>query len=239
MSKVKLENVGKVFDGGVEALCDVDITVEPGECLVLAGPSGAGKSTILRLIAGLETLTAGKIFIDGQDVTRKEPRQRDVAMVFQHFSLYPHMTVFENIGFSLKMKKLGKALIRQKVIEAAKMLDIEQLLDRKPSQLSGGQRQRAALGKAIVTEPKVFLFDEPLSNLDHMLRARARQQIKDVLQKLNATSIYVTHDHDEARQMADRLCVLNTGRIQQTATVEEIIKKPANDFVAKFMEVYK
>jgi len=239
MSKVKLENIDKVFDGGVQALCDVNIIVEPGECLVLAGPSGAGKSTILRLIAGLETPTAGNIFIDGQDVTNIEPRQRDIAMVFQHFSLYPHMTVFENIGFPLKMKKLGKTLIRQKVTEAAKMLQIEDLLDRKPSQLSGGQRQRAALGKAIVTEPKVFLFDEPLSNLDHMLRAKARQQIKDVLQKLNATSIYVTHDQDEAKEMADRVCVLNVGRIQQTATVDQIVKNPANEFVTKFMQVYK
>ena len=239
MSKVKLENIDKVFDGGVEALCDVNITVETGQCLVLAGPSGAGKSTILRLIAGLETPTTGKIFIDGQNVTQKQPRQRNVAMVFQHFSLYPHMTVFENIGFPLKMKKQSKALIRQKVTETAKMLEIEQLLDRKPSQLSGGQRQRTALGKAIVTEPKVFLFDEPLSNLDHMLRAKARQQIKDVLQKLNATSIYVTHDQDEAKEMADRVCVLNAGRTQQTATVDEIVKNPANDFVAKFMQVYK
>jgi ABC-type sugar transport system ATPase subunit len=238
MSTVKLENIGKVFDGGVEALCDVNITVETGECMVLAGPSGAGKSTILRLIAGLESPTTGKIFIDGEDVTQKEPRQRNVAMVFQHFSLYPHMSVFENMGFALKMKKLSKALIRQKVTEAAKMLEIEQLLDRKPWQLSGGQRQRAALGKAIVRQPKVFLFDEPLSNLDHMLRAKARQQIKEILQRLKATSIYVTHDQDEAKEMADRVCVLNDGRVQQTATVQEITHRPANEFVSRFMCVY-
>jgi len=214
MSKIKLENVSKVFDGGIEALCDVSITVAPGECLVLTGPSGAGKSTILRLIAGLESPTSGKIFLDGEDVTQKEPRCRDVAMVFQHFSLYPHMNVFENMGFALKMKKVAKHLIRQKVVETAKILEIEQLLNRKPWQLSGGQRQRAALGKTIVREPKIFLFDEPLSNLDHILRAKARRQVKDILQRLKATSIYVTHDQDEAKELADRICVLNAGRVE-------------------------
>ena len=235
MCKVKLENITKVFDGGTQVLYDISITAETGQSLVLTGPSGAGKTTILRIIAGLETPTSGKIFIDGEDVTQKEPRQRDVAMVFQHFSLYPHMTVFENMGFALKMKKMARQRIKQKVVEVAKMLEIAQFLNRKPWQLSGGQRQRAALGKAIVREPKLFLFDEPLSNLDHMLRAKARGQIKDILQRLKATSIYVTHDQNEAKELADRICVLNLGRVQQTATLQEITSKPANEFVAGFI----
>jgi ABC-type sugar transport system ATPase subunit len=235
MSTVKLENISKVFDGGVEALCDVSITANQGECLVLAGPSGGGKTTILRLIAGLETPTSGRILIDGEDITNIKARDRNVAMVFQHFSLYPHMTVFENMGFALKMQKLNKKIIRDKVFQTAEMLEIEQLLERKPWQLSGGQRQRAALGKAIVRQARVFLFDEPLSNLDHMLRAKARKQIKDILKRLKATSIYVTHDRNEAKELADSICILDSGKVQQIGAIDEVVSKPANEFVSSFI----
>jgi len=202
--------------------------------MVLAGPSGAGKSTLLRLIAGLESPTAGDIYIDGKRVTDTEPRQRDVAMVFQHFALYPHMTVYENMGFALKMQRVPKEVIREKVLKAAKMLEIEDLLTRKPYQLSGGQRQRAALGKAIVREPKVFLFDEPLSNLDPMLRKSARQQIKHILTGLNATAVYVTHDRREAVVLGDKICILNAGTIQQVGTHDQIRTSPSNEFVTRF-----
>ncbi|MEN8128375.1 MAG: ABC transporter ATP-binding protein [Planctomycetota bacterium] len=234
MNSIRLENVSKSFDDGIVAVSDINLKVEPGCTVVLAGPSGAGKSTILRLIAGLETPTGGDIYIDGQRVNDKEPRQRDVAMVFQHFALYPHMTVYENMGFALKMQRMPKDVIREKVIRTARMLEIEDLLKRKPCQLSGGQRQRAALGKAIVRKPKIFLFDEPLSNLDPMLRKTARQQIRQILTKLSATAIYVTHDRHEAGVLADRICILNAGRIQQVGNCEEIHKNPANEFVARF-----
>ncbi len=234
MSKVCLEKINKVFDGRIQAVCDVDLEVKEGETMVLLGPSGAGKSTILRLIAGLENATSGDIYLNDELVNNKEPRERDVAMVFQHYSLYPHMTVFENMGFALKMQRTPKELIAEKVLHTAKMLEIEDLLERKPYQLSGGQRQRAALGKVIVREPKVFLFDEPLSNLDQMLRKTARKQIKEILKKLGATAVYVTHDHREARVLADKVCVLNFGRIQQVGTYDEIRQTPVNEFVAGF-----
>ena len=234
MSKVRLEKISKIFGGQIQAVCAVDLEVKAGETMVLAGPSGAGKSTILRLIAGLENATSGDIYIDDEPVNNKEPRERDVAMVFQHYSLYPHMTIFENMGFALKMQCESKERITEKVVRAAKILEIEDLLRRKPYQLSGGQRQRAALGKAIVREPKVFLFDEPLSNLDLMLRKTARKQIKEILKGLNATAVYVTHDHREAKALADRVCILNNGRIQQVGSYDEIRRAPVNEFVARF-----
>ena len=234
MSGIRLENVSKSFDGTLVAVRDITLNVEPGCTLVLAGPSGAGKTTLLRLIAGLENPTSGNIYIDGRNVNNLPPRQRDIAMVFQHFALYPHMTVFENMGFALNMKGLSKNIICQKVLAAAAMLDIEDVLKRKPAQLSGGQRQRAALGKAIVRDPKVFLFDEPLSNLDPMLRKNARNQIRQILAKLNVPAVYVTHDRYEAGVLADRLCILNAGSIQQVGTPEYIQKNPANEFVNRF-----
>ncbi len=235
MSQIVLGKVSKVFDGNVEAVCEISLEVSAGQTLVLAGPSGAGKSTLLRLIAGLETPTAGTISMDGQVVNNIEPRDRNIAMVFQHFALYPHMTVFENMGFALKMAGESKAIIRQKVIDAANMLEIEPLLKRKPAQLSGGERQRAALGKAIVRQPRVFLFDEPLSNLDPMLRAAARTQIKDILTKLNATAVYVTHDRHEAKALGDEVAILREGRLQQIGAYDEIMQKPVNEFVERFM----
>lgn len=234
MNSICLKNISKTFDGGIVAVSDINLEVEPGCTMVLAGPSGAGKTTILRLIAGLETPTGGDIFIDGQRVNEKEPRERDVAMVFQNFALYPHMTVYENMGFALKMQRVPKEVIREKVTHAAKMLEIESLLKRKPYQLSGGQRQRAALGKAIVRQPRVFLFDEPLSNLDPMLRKTARKQIKDILMKLNATAVYVTHDRHEAAVLADTSCILHNGKIQQVGTYDQIRRNPANEFVFRF-----
>jgi len=234
MNSIRLKNISKSFDSGIVAVSDINLEVERGCTMVLAGPSGAGKTTILRLIAGLESPTCGDIYIDGQRVNEKEPRERDVAMVFQNFALYPHMTVYENMGFALKMQRTPKEAIREKVRTAAKMLEIEELLKRKPYQLSGGQRQRAALGKAIVRQPKVFLFDEPLSNLDPMLRKNARWQIKDILKKLNATAVYVTHDRREAAMLADRICILRDGKIQQIGTDDQIRRNPANEFVIRF-----
>ena len=203
MSILRLENICKTYDGGVEVLKDVSFEVQPGQTMVLAGSSGIGKTTILRIIAGLDQPTSGHVYIDGKCVNDTEPKDRQIAMVFQHYSLYPHMTVFENMGFALKMQKTPKDVIRQKVTEAAGMLGLEDLLSRKPFQLSGGQRQRVALGKAIVRQPKLFLFDEPLSNLDFTLRESIRTQIKQTLKKLNATAVYVTHDPTEAQYLAD------------------------------------
>lgn len=215
MHELRLEKVSKVFDGGVVAVRDVSFTVKAGQTLVLTGPSGAGKTTILRLIAGLEGPTSGSICLDDVRINDMEPRDRQIAMVFQHFALYPHMNIMENMGFALKMRKTPKQVIRDKVVSVAKELEIEHLLKRKPYQLSGGQRQRAALGKVMVTEPKIFLFDEPLSNLDHKLRISARKQIKDLMKSLNAAAVYVTHDQQEAEDLADRICVLDSGRIQR------------------------
>lgn len=234
MSGICLKNVNKTFNGTIVAVCDINLHVEPGCTMVLAGPSGAGKTTLLRLIAGLESPTSGNIYINGQKVNDIPPRQRDIAMVFQHFALYPHMTVFENMGFALKMRRIPKKFIRQKVLHAANLLNIEDVLNRKPYQLSGGQRQRAALGKAIVRDPKVFLFDEPLSNLDPTLRKNARNQIRKILGALNAPTVYVTHDRHEAEVLGDRICILNAGRIQQIGTPDFIRNNPANQFVNRF-----
>ncbi|MCK5001183.1 MAG: ABC transporter ATP-binding protein [Anaerohalosphaera sp.] len=215
MHKLRLEKVSRIFNGDVVAVSDVSFDVSPGQTLVLTGPSGAGKTTILRMIAGLDKPTSGSIFLDDQRINDVEPRHRNIAMVFQNFSLYPHMNIQDNMGFALKMRKTPKQVIRDKVANIAKELEIENLLKRKPCQLSGGQRQRAALGKVMVAEPKIFLFDEPLSNLDRKLRISARQQIKELLKRLNATAVYVTHDQTEAEVLADKICVLDAGTVMR------------------------
>lgn len=234
MSKVSLEKVKKSYDKN-EIIKGVDIEIQDKEFLVLVGPSGCGKSTLLRIIAGLEDVTEGKVFIGEKDVTNLHPKDRDIAMVFQNYALYPHMTVAENMAFALKMRKVDKATIDQKVKEAAEILGLTEYLERKPSQLSGGQRQRVALGRAIVRNPKVFLMDEPLSNLDAKLRSSTRFEIKKLHKKLDTTFVYVTHDQVEAMTMGDRIAVLHQGKLQQLGSAEEIYNFPANTFVAGFI----
>lgn len=234
MAGVTLKNIKKTYDKNV-IINGVDLEIQDKEFLVLVGASGCGKSTILRMIAGLEDITRGEIFIGTKKVNKVAPKDRDIAFVFQSYALYPHMTVYENIAFGLQMRKVGDALIHKKVIEAAEILDLIEYLDRKPKQLSGGQRQRVALGRAIVREPKVFLMDEPLSNLDAKLRVQMRTEIKKLHKKLQTTFIYVTHDQTEALTMGDRIVVLDKGVIQQVGTPEEIYKNPANTFVAGFV----
>ncbi len=237
MSKVFLKNVIKDFDKN-RIINNITLDIKDKEFHVLVGPSGCGKSTILRLIAGLENLTSGEIYIDNNLVNNEEPKNRDIAFVFQSYALYPHMTVFENIAFPLKMKKMKKDDIEKKVIEAAKILDIEHLLSRKPKQLSGGQRQRVALGRAIVRKPKVFLLDEPLSNLDAKLRVEMRASIKKLHEELDTTFIYVTHDQIEALTMGDKISVINKGEIMQTDSPSEIFYNPKNKFTAGFIGSY-
>lgn len=234
MSSVVLKNVTKIYDKK-KVIDDVDLTIEDKEFIVLVGASGCGKSTLLRMIAGLEDITGGEIFIGGKKVNDVQPKDRDIAFVFQSYALYPHMTVRENIAFGLKMRKIDKATIEKKVREAAEILDLGEYLDRKPKQLSGGQRQRVALGRAIVRNPKVFLMDEPLSNLDAKLRVQMRSEIKKLHEKLQTTFIYVTHDQTEALTMGDRIVVLDKGKIQQVDSPEEIYNNPANTFVAGFV----
>lgn len=234
MAGVSLKNIKKTYDKNV-IINGVDLEIQDKEFLVLVGASGCGKSTILRMIAGLEDITGGEIFIGSKKVNKVAPKDRDIAFVFQSYALYPHMTVYENIAFGLKMRKVGDALIHKKVIEAAEILDLIEYLDRRPKQLSGGQRQRVALGRAIVREPKVFLMDEPLSNLDAKLRVQMRTEIKKLHKKLQTTFIYVTHDQTEALTMGDRIVVLDKGVIQQVGTPEEIYKNPKNTFVAGFI----
>src|SRR6478735_300686 len=234
MTSVVLENVRKSF-GSLEVMKGVDLTVEAGEFCVFVGPSGCGKSTLLRIISGLETSTSGKVLIDGKDVTEAEPSQRGIAMVFQSYALYPHMTVAENIGFGLSLAGRPKAEIEAKVKEAAGSLQLTHLLDRKPKALSGGQRQRVAIGRAIVRNPDVFLFDEPLSNLDASLRSQMRLEITDLHKRLGATMIYVTHDQVEAMTMADKIVVLNGGAIEQVGTPMALYNNPATPFVAGFI----
>jgi ABC-type sugar transport system ATPase subunit len=234
MATVRIEHLGKSH-GETQVLGDVSLEVADGELLVLVGPSGCGKSTLLRCIAGLETLTRGGIAIDGRDVTGEEPRDRDIAMVFQSYALYPHLSVRENLAFGLKMRKTPRAEIDARVGEAAAMLGLEGLLDRRPAQLSGGQRQRVAMGRAVVRRPKVFLFDEPLSNLDAALRGQMRVELMKLHQKLSATMIYVTHDQVEAMTLADRIAVLNKGVLQQVGPPAELYDTPANLFVARFI----
>jgi multiple sugar transport system ATP-binding protein len=235
MAKVELKDIYKIYDGGVQAVENANITVEDKEFVVFVGPSGCGKSTTLRMIAGLEDITRGELLIDGERMNDVPPKDRNIAMVFQNYALYPHMSVYENMAFGLKIKKVPKAEIEQRVHEAAKILDIEKFLDRKPRALSGGQRQRVAVGRAIVRHPKVFLFDEPLSNLDAKLRVQMRAELADLHLRLNATMIYVTHDQVEAMTMADKIVVMKDGRVQQIGSPLHLYNHPANKFVAGFI----
>ncbi|MGH6673419.1 MAG: ABC transporter ATP-binding protein [Xanthobacteraceae bacterium] len=234
MAQLSLRNVVKRF-GDTDAVRGVNLEIADEELLVLVGPSGCGKSTTLRLIAGLEELTSGEIYIGGDLVNDLPPRDRDIAMVFQNYALYPHMTVFENMSFGLRLKHFPKEEIRRRVEDAARILDIQELLKRRPKQLSGGQRQRVAMGRAIVRNPKVFLFDEPLSNLDAKLRVQMRTEIKKVHQKVRTTSVYVTHDQVEAMTLADRVVVMNGGRIEQVGPPNELYHHPQTRFVAGFI----
>ncbi len=235
MAEVVLQGVGKVFPGNVVAVDNTDLTVADQEFMVLVGPSGCGKSTVLRMIAGLEDATSGDIFIGGRKVNDVAPKDRDVAMVFQNYALYPHMNVYDNMAFGLKVRKFPKAEIQERVGEAAEILGLQDLLGRKPKALSGGQRQRVALGRAIVRKPQVFLFDEPLSNLDAALRALMRIEISKLHQRLKATMIYVTHDQVEAMTLGDRIAVICEGRIQQVDRPMALYDQPVNRFVAGFL----
>jgi sn-glycerol 3-phosphate transport system ATP-binding protein len=235
MANVTLTDVRKVYAGGVEAIKGIDLNVGDGQFCVLVGPSGCGKSTLLRMIAGLETTTSGKIDIGGQVVNQVEPAKRDIAMVFQNYALYPHMSVYNNMAYGLRNRGMEEAEIKARVNEAAQILEIGSFLDRKPRQLSGGQRQRVAMGRAIVRHPKVFLFDEPLSNLDAKLRIAMRVEIRKLQRRLSTTSIYVTHDQLEAMTLADILVVMNGGRVEQTGKPIELYRKPQTTFVATFI----
>ena len=235
MATVKLENICKSYDNGFQAAKNVNIDIEDKEFIVLVGPSGCGKSTTLRMIAGLEDITSGTLKIDDRVVNDVEPKDRDIAMVFQNYALYPHMTVYDNMSFSLKLRKMDKQEIDKKVKEAAKILQLENLLDRKPKALSGGQRQRVALGRSIVRNPKVFLMDEPLSNLDAKLRTEMRAQISKLHKDLGATFIYVTHDQTEAMTMGDRIVVMKDGVVQQINKPKVLYDNPVNKFVASFI----
>jgi multiple sugar transport system ATP-binding protein len=235
VAEIVLENVSKVFSGGVVAVDGVSLTIESGEFLVLVGPSGCGKSTLLRMIAGLEDATDGTISIGERDVTELPPRARDIAMVFQSYALYPHMTVRQNLGYGLMVRKTPKHEIAERVSRAAKLLGLDELLERKPAALSGGQRQRVAMGRAIVREPKAFLMDEPLSNLDAKLRVSMRAQLAALHARLATTTIYVTHDQIEAMTLGQRVAVMRDGRIQQVDTPQELYAHPANLYVAAFI----
>lgn len=235
MAGLKLRNIEKIYPNGFHAVKDFSMDIEDKEFIVLVGPSGCGKSTSLRMIAGLEDISDGELYIGDKLVNNVAPKDRDIAMVFQNYALYPHMTVFDNMAFGLKLRKKSKSEIKERVVKAAKTLDIESLLDRKPKQLSGGQRQRVALGRAIVREPKVFLMDEPLSNLDAKLRVQMRSEISKLHHKLQTTFIYVTHDQTEAMTMGTRIVVMKDGFVQQIADPQTIYKHPANMFVASFI----
>ncbi|MEZ4698688.1 MAG: sn-glycerol-3-phosphate ABC transporter ATP-binding protein UgpC [Rhodothermales bacterium] len=235
MSSVRLNGIRKIYEGGVVAVNNASFEIADGEFVVLVGPSGCGKSTTLRMIAGLESISDGTLSIGDQVVNDLAPKDRDIAMVFQNYALYPHMTVRENMGFGLKLRKYPKEEIRERVEQAADVLGIRSILDRKPKQLSGGQRQRVAVGRAIVRKPKVFLFDEPLSNLDAKLRVQMRTEISKLHQRLGATMIYVTHDQVEAMTMGDRIVVMKDGVIQQIDTPLNLYNKPANAFVGGFI----
>ena len=234
MAEVSIRQVRKSF-GATEVIHGIDVEIGDGEFAVIVGPSGCGKSTLLRMIAGLEAVGAGEIAIGGNVVNDLEPKDRDVAMVFQNYALYPHMTAFRNIGYALRIARRPKAEIRERVERVARILGIEELLERKPSQLSGGQRQRVAMGRAIVREPGVFLFDEPLSNLDAKLRGQMRVEIRRLHEELKATSIFVTHDQVEAMTMADRLVVMNQGVIEQIGTPRDVYRRPSSTYVAGFI----
>ena len=235
MAEIVLEHVNKSYADGATAVHDLNITIADGEFLILVGPSGCGKTTTLNMIAGLEDISSGELRIDGERMNEKAPKDRDIAMVFQSYALYPHMTVRQNIAFPLTLAKMKKAEIAQKVEETAKTLDLTELLDRKPSQLSGGQRQRVAMGRAIVRHPKAFLMDEPLSNLDAKLRVQMRGEIARLQRRLGTTTVYVTHDQTEAMTLGDRVVVMHCGVAQQIGTPDELYERPANLFVAGFI----
>ncbi|WP_311065843.1 sn-glycerol-3-phosphate import ATP-binding protein UgpC [Halomonas sp. DWK9] len=235
MASITLEGLKKTYAGNVAAVKGVDLHIQDGEFVVLVGPSGCGKSTLLRMVAGLETITEGTLKIGERVVNQLEPAERDIAMVFQNYALYPHMTVYNNLAYGLKNRGFKKDDIEQRVRAAAKMLEIEDFLERKPRKLSGGQRQRVAMGRALVREPAAFLFDEPLSNLDAKLRVQMRVEIKQLQRRLKTTSLYVTHDQLEAMTLGDRLVVLNAGQIEQVGTPMEIYARPATMFVAEFI----
>ena len=235
MASLSLKNIYKVYPNGFNAVKDFNLEIEDKEFIIFVGPSGCGKSTTLRMIAGLEDISSGELWIGDKLVNDVEPKDRDIAMVFQNYALYPHMTVFDNMAFGLKLRKVPKDEIKRKVEEAAKILDLEKLLDRKPKALSGGQRQRVAMGRAIVRNPKVFLMDEPLSNLDAKLRVQMRIEIAKLHQRLGTTIIYVTHDQTEAMTLGTRIVVMKDGIIQQVDTPQNLYEKPQNLFVAGFM----
>ena len=235
MSFLELQNVTKVYPNGTKAVNETSLNIENGEFVVFVGPSGCGKSTLLRMIAGLEDITNGEISLDGNLINNIDPSERDVAMVFQNYALYPHMTVFNNMAYGLKNRGISKEDINNKVNDVAKLLEIDQLLSRKPSMLSGGQRQRVAMGRAIVRNPKIFLFDEPLSNLDAKLRNQMRLEIKKLQRQMGVTSIFVTHDQTEAMTLGDRIVVINNGVVEQLGTPKDIYSKPNTKFVAEFI----
>ena len=235
MSFLELQNITKVYPNGTKAVNETSLNIEKGEFVVFVGPSGCGKSTLLRMIAGLEDITAGEIALDGTIINKIDPSERDVAMVFQNYALYPHMTVYNNMAYGLKNRGISKQEIEDKVNEVAKLLEIDQYLSRKPSMLSGGQRQRVAMGRAIVRNPKIFLFDEPLSNLDAKLRNQMRLEIKKLQRQMGVTSIFVTHDQTEAMTLGDRIVVINNGIVEQVGTPKDIYSKPNTKFVAEFI----
>ena len=235
MAELQLQHLDKIYDNNVQAVYDFNLDVKDGELIVLVGPSGCGKSTTLRMVAGLEDISNGHLLLDGRDITRAPAKDRDMAMVFQNYALYGHMTIYENMAFSLTLRKENPNVIHKKVLAAAEILDLTAQLNKKPSQLSGGQRQRVAMGRAIVRNPKVFLFDEPLSNLDAKLRSSTRREILLLHKRLQATILYVTHDQTEALTLADRIVCMSMGHVQQVGTPLELYDKPNNIFVATFI----
>ncbi len=235
MAELSLQHLDKIYDNNVQAVFDFNMDVKDGELIVLVGPSGCGKSTTLRMVAGLEDISRGKLLLDGRDITQTPPKDRDMAMVFQNYALYGHMTIYENMAFSLTLRKEDKNVIHRKVLAAAEILDLTAQLNKKPAQLSGGQRQRVAMGRSIVRNPSVFLFDEPLSNLDAKLRGSTRREILLLHKRLGATMLYVTHDQTEALTLADRIVCMSMGHVQQIGTPMELYDTPANMFVAGFI----
>ena len=235
MAELSIQHVDKIYDNNVQAVFDFNLDVKDGELIVLVGPSGCGKSTTLRMIAGLEDISAGHLFLDGKDITQTPAKDRDMAMVFQNYALYGHMTIYENMAFSLTLRKENPNVIHKKVLAAAEILGLTSQLNKKPAQLSGGQRQRVAMGRSIVRNPKVFLFDEPLSNLDAKLRGATRREILLLHKRLQATMLYVTHDQTEALTLADRIVCMSMGHVQQVGTPLELYDDPANRFVASFI----
>jgi multiple sugar transport system ATP-binding protein len=235
MAEITFAGVSKIYDDGTQAVFDLDLAIEDGELMVMVGPSGCGKTTALRMLAGLEEITEGTISIGDEVVNDLTPKERDIAMVFQSYALYPHMTVRDNLAFGLRFRKMSKADIAERVERAAGILQIEEFLDRKPRALSGGQRQRVAMGRAIVREPQAFLMDEPLSNLDAKLRVQMRGEIHDLQRRLGVTTVYVTHDQTEAMTLGDRVAVMQHGRLQQVATPQALYERPVNEFVAGFI----